>query len=155
MRVKLSILELIASVNEMYQFFMEKEKSKTVLEFEEKSEEEFKDPVLYRERIEQLKKYITAHVEERLDLNEISGRFYMNRYYLSHYFKKETGFTLTQYVANQKIIAAKALLKKGHSVTDVALRLSYNSDSHFIAVFKKMTGITPKKYAQSKKSKKE
>lgn len=154
-RVKLSILELIASVNEMYQFFMEKEKSKTVLEFEEKSEEEFKDPVLYRERIEQLKKYITAHVEERLDLNEISGRFYMNRYYLSHYFKKETGFTLTQYVANQKIIAAKALLKKGHSVTDVALRLSYNSDSHFIAVFKKMTGITPKKYAQSKMSKKE
>ena len=115
MRVKLSILELIASVNEMYQFFMEKEKSKAVLEFEEKSEEEFKDPVLYRERIEQLKKYITAHVDERLDLNEISGRFYMNRYYLSHYFKKETGFTLTQYVANQKIIAAKALLKKGHS----------------------------------------
>ncbi len=155
-RIKLSILELIVSVNEMYQFFMEKEKSKTLLDYEAKCEpQEFKDPVLYRERIEQLKKYIASHVEERLDLNEISRKFYMNRYYLSHYFKKETGFTLTQYVSNQKIIAAKALLKEGHSVTEVALRLSYNSDSHFIAVFKKMTGITPKKYAQSKKSKKE
>lgn len=154
-RIKLSILELIASVNEMYQFFMEQEKNKPAQEFEEKLEEAFKDPVLYRERIEQLKKYIASHVEERLDLNEISRRFYMNRYYLSHYFKKETGFTLTQYIANQKIIAAKALLKEGHYVTDVALELSYNSDSHFISVFKKMTGITPKKYAQSKESKKE
>jgi AraC-like DNA-binding protein len=155
-RIKLSILELIVSVNEMYQFFMEKEKSKTLLDYEATCEpQEFKDPVLYRERIEQLKKYIASHVEERLDLHEISRKFYMNRYYLSHYFKKETGFTLTQYVSNQKIIAAKALLKEGHSVTEVALRLSYNSDSHFIAVFKKMTGITPKKYAQSKKSKKE
>lgn len=38
----------------------------------------------------------------------------MNRYYLSHYFKKETGFTVLQYVTNQKIIAAKALLKRAH-----------------------------------------
>lgn len=152
-RVKLSILELITAVNEMYQFFIKEEKNKHFVGWEEeRRRQEFKDPILYRERIEQLKKYIAAHVEERLDLDEISRRFYMNRYYLSHYFKKETGFTLMQYVANQKTTAAKALLKEGHSVTDVALRLSYNSDSHFIAVFKKLTGITPKKYAQFQKS---
>ncbi|MFT4006925.1 MAG: AraC family transcriptional regulator [Lacrimispora sp.] len=152
-RLKLSILELITAINEMYRFFMEQEKNKSFQDpEEEQGSQEFKDPILYRERIEQLKKYIAAHVEERLDLDEISRKFYINRYYLSHYFKKETGFTLMQYVANQKVIAAKALLKEGHSVTDVALQLSYNSDSHFIAVFKKLTGITPKKYAQSKKS---
>lgn len=151
-KVKIAILELITAINEMYRFFMEEEKGRNSEERkEEQGKQEFKDPVLYRERIEQLKKYIAAHVEERLDLDEISGRFYMNRYYLSHYFKKETGFTLMQYVTNQKILAAKTLLKEGHSVTDVAFRLSYNSDSHFIAVFKKATGITPKKYAQSKK----
>ncbi len=152
-RVKLSILELITAINQMYRFFIEEEKNKNNRDWEEDSRsQEFKDPILYRERIEQLKKYIASHVEERLDLDEISRRFYINRYYLSHYFKKETGFTLMQYVTNQKITAAKALLREGHSVTDVALRLSYNSDSHFIAVFKKLTGITPKKYAQSKKS---
>lgn len=152
-RLKIAILEAITAINEMYRFFMEEEKSKSMKGWgEETGKQEFKDPILYRERIEQLKKYIAAHVEERLDLDEISREFYMNRYYLSHYFKKETGFTLMQYVANQKIIAAKALLKEGNSVTDVALKLSYNSDSHFIAVFKKLTGITPKKYAQSKKS---
>lgn len=148
-KLKLSILEAITAINEMYRFFIEEEKNNKCLD--EKRKQEFQDPILYRERIEQLKKYIAAHVEERLDLDEISRKFYMNRYYLSHYLKKETGFTLMQYVANQKIIAAKALLKEGNSVTDVALKLSYNSDSHFIAVFKKLTGITPKKYAQSGK----
>lgn len=148
-KLKLSILEAITAINEMYRFFMEEEMNNKGLD--EKRKQEFQDPILYRERIEQLKKYITAHVEERLDLDEISRKFYMNRYYLSHYFKKETSFTLMQYVANQKMIAAKALLKEGNSVTDVALKLSYNSDSHFIAVFKKLTGITPKKYAQSGK----
>ena len=58
---------------------------------------------------------------------------------------------MLQYVTNQKIVAAKGLLKEGHPVTEVAARLAYNSDSHFIAVFKKGTGITPKKYAQSQK----
>lgn len=150
-KLKLSILELITSINGMYRFFIEEE-HRDVRKKDEKGEnQEFKDPILYRERIEQIKKYIGVHVEERLDLDEISRKFYMNRYYLSHYFKKETGFTLTQYVANQKVAAAKLLLKEGHSVTDVSMRLSYNSDSHFIAVFKKLTGITPKKYAQSGK----
>ena len=41
----------------------------------------------------------------------------------------------------------------GMSVTDVALQLSYKSDSHFISVFKKNTGITPKQYAKEKNSK--
>lgn len=153
MKIRLSILELITVVNEMYRFFMEvQHETGDQKESELKDEDEkFGDPILYRERVEQIKKYIAAHVEEKLDLDEIAGKFYMNRYYLSHYFKKETGFTVLQYVTNQKIIAAKALLKKGTSVTDVALKLSYNSDSHFISVFKKNTGITPKKYAQNKK----
>ena len=148
-KIRLSILELITAINEMYKFFM-KEKHTAADSEEQKWKEEdgkFRDPILYRERVEQIKKYITAHVEEKLDLDEIAGKFYMNRY-----FKKETGFTVLQYVTNQKIIAAKALLKKGTSVTDVALKLSYNSDSHFISVFKKNTGITPKKYAQNKKN---
>lgn len=154
-KIRLSILELITTVNEMYRFFMNEKRSQESTSGLERAEYEdgrFKDPILYRERVEQIKKYIAAHVEEKLDLDEISGKFYMNRYYLSHYFKKETGFTVLQYVTNQKIIAAKALLKEGNSVTDVASRLSYNSDSHFIAVFKKSTGITPKKYAQNKKN---
>ncbi len=156
-KLKLSILELIVTINEMYEFFIKEKESRVNGEetreeskSQEKSKVEFKVPVLYRERIEEIKKYISTHVEEKMELEDIAKKFYISRYYLCHYFKKETGFTLVQYITNQKVVAAKALLKKGYSVTEVATRLSYNSDSHFISVFKKSCGITPKQYAKEK-----
>lgn len=146
-KLKLAILELLVTINEMYEFFVSRIQE-TVCETD--PELSFKEPVLYRERIEQIKKYISSHVGEKLDLDEIAGQFFISRHYLSHYFKKETGFNLAQYITNQKVTAAKALLKQGHSVSEVAVRLSYNTDSHFISVFKRSTGITPKQYAKSK-----
>ena len=92
-------------------------------------------------------------IHEQFVLQNIADKFFMSSYHLSHYFKKETGFTLFEYIKSQKIIAAKNLLKKGYSVTEVALMLGYSSDSHFISVFKRETGTTPKKYAFEKNAK--
>lgn len=154
--LKLAILELVANVNEMYEFFMRQNEAVQGIGEpgvrEIGKQVDFKDPVMYRERIEQIKKFISDHVEVKLELDDIAREFYISRYYLSHYFKKETGFTVVQYITNKKILAAKELLKKGYTVTEVATRLSYNSDSHFISVFKKSSGITPKQYAKEKKS---
>lgn len=151
-KLRLSILNLIVELNEMYRFFLKEQKETNKANKTQETDFEFKDPILYRERIEQIKKYIVEHVNEKLELDDIAKEFYMNRYYLSHYFKKETGFTLQQYITNRKVVEAKAKLRSGYSVTDIAAQLSYNSDSHFIATFKKSTGITPKKYAQEKKN---
>lgn len=152
-RLKLAILRLLLEINEMYTFLTHEDMQKNDLSGERKNggrtqEVEFKSPILQRGRIEEIKKYVKDHVEEKLELEDIAGEMYMNKFYLSHYFKKETGFTLLQYITNQKIIAAKGLLSQGLSVTEIAMRLSYNSDSHFISVFKKNTGMTPKKYGK-------
>lgn len=153
-KLKLAILELMVTVNELYEFFTRHQTEAAAAADIDVGREalpvEFKEPILYRERIEQIKKYIIAHVDQKLELDEIAKSFYISRHYLSHYFKKETGFSLVQYITNQKVVAAKALLKKGYTVSEVAVRLSYNSDSHFISVFKRSTGITPKQYAKEK-----
>lgn len=146
--LKLCMLDLMNTLDAMHSLF-----SKTPegwIEGVSCTDEMNENVVPYRDRVEQIKRYIGAHIEEKLELDDIAGHFYMNKHYLSHYFKKETGFTLNQYITNQKIMAAKKMLKSGMTVTDVAMRLSYGRDSHFISVFKKMTGTTPKKYAQEK-----
>ena len=76
-KIRLSILELITAINEMYKFFTkEKHTAPDPEERKRKGEEEkFRDPILYRERVEQIKKYIATHVEEKLDLDEIAGKF--------------------------------------------------------------------------------
>lgn len=99
-----------------------------------------------KERISQIKQYICNNIEKKLSLEMISEQFFISRYYLSHYFRKETGFSITQYVTMQKIIRAKHMLKQGCSITKVSMTLGYNSNSHFISVFHKFVGITPKRY---------
>ena len=51
-----------------------------------------------------------------------------------------------QYIAMQKVIRAKHMLKQGYSITSIAMTLGYNSDSHFISTFQKYVGTTPKRY---------
>jgi AraC-like DNA-binding protein len=146
-KLAMAILELVMAVNEKYDFFLRGGGNKNVYA---ERELEFKKLASQSDRIEQIKEYVAEHIEEKLEVNEIAKEFYISSYYLSHHFKQETGFTLLDYIANQKMLAAEAMLKDGFSVTDVAGRLSYNSDSHFISAFKKMTGITPKKFAEER-----
>lgn len=148
-QIKISLLDLLNTLNRLFVSFVRTEmdeQNNCASQYGECQEQ----MIAYRQRIEDIKKYIVQHVEERLELDDIASAFYISRYYLSHYFKEETGFTLNQYITNQKIIVAKKMLRSGMSVTDVAMQLSYNSDSHFISTFKKMTGITPGKYTKEK-----
>ena len=153
-RVRLLLLELLLNLNEMYEFLLnDKDNSgikDSVKGATDQANIEFKDPIMNRNRIVEIKEYIQNNIYERLELDEIATEFYISRYYLSRYFKKETGFTVVQYITNQKMLTAKKLLKAGFAVTEVAEKLSYNSDSHFIAVFKKANGVTPKQYAKIK-----
>lgn len=151
--LKISLLEILVAVNELHDFLRapppakgEALSAKTAYAH---GDVEFKSPALYRDRLESIKKYIQGHTHEKLSLNSIASEFYISRYYLSHYFKKETGFTVSQYITNQKMIAAKTMLKQGVSVAEIAATLSYSSNSHFITVFKSNCGVTPKQYAKS------
>lgn len=174
--VQLGILELLLYVNQVYDFFLQDKRAGGEADGAElyraksdaagtsgpgmaESASNGREPSLYdnqcfhgKDRILQIKNYVGEHVDEKLDLEQIADRFYLSRDYLSHYFKKETGFTLGQYITIRKMERAKTLLRQGFSVTETAVALSYHSDSHFINTFKRMTGTTPKKYAAVKKT---
>lgn len=143
--VYLLIAELLLTVKELYAFF-DASSEKIAAETIEDAEVAFRLMDDDKARIQQIKQYICDHVESKLNLNSIANHFFMNKYYLSHYFKKSTGFSIIQYVSMQKINRAKEMLKSGYSIRAIALTLNYSSDSHFISTFQKHVGKTPKKY---------
>lgn len=54
---------------------------------------------------------------------------------------------ISEYITKRKISKAKELLKtKNLSVIQVSLAVGYDDVSYFIRIFKKQTGMTPKKY---------
>jgi AraC-like DNA-binding protein/quercetin dioxygenase-like cupin family protein len=87
--------------------------------------------------------YIDSHITEDLSLDIISKVMSMDKYYLSHLFKQNTGSTVYQYILAKRIALSKQLLKQGKSVTETCEQSGFNDYSNFIRTFKKATGISP------------
>lgn len=93
------------------------------------------------------KEYIYAHIKERITIEDLSDALGVSASYLSRLFKKETGDSISAYIRGQKIGIAKNLLQYSeYSMIDIANRLSFSSQSHFIQQFREYVGMTPKKY---------
>ncbi len=96
--------------------------------------------------IADIMEYIDSHLSAELSLYKISERFSIDRYYLSHLFKRQTGSTLYHYILIKKTAAAKRFLLGGCSVTEACARSGFNDYNNFIRTFKKITGVSPGKY---------
>ena len=93
------------------------------------------------------KDYIYSHIKERITIEDLSNEFGVSASYLSRLFKKETGTSVSAYIRERKIEIAKNLLKfSNFSMIEIANRLSFSSQSHFIQQFRQTVGMTPKKY---------
>lgn len=93
--------------------------------------------------------YIYENLHKNLTIKDIAELFGLNPSYLSKLFLKETGTTIKDFVINAKITTAENMLKySDFSYLDISLALGFSSQSAFISVFKKVTGITPKKYKE-------
>ena len=68
----------------------------------------------------------------------------------SHYFKKTTGRTFSEYLSALRLEKAKNLLRTtGMSQSEIAERCGYLNLSAFMRSFKKQTGITPGTFRES------
>lgn len=92
--------------------------------------------------------FLSNHYTESFTIDDIAKNFYINKSYLCKLFKEETGFTINDYISGKRILLAKKLLKSGLSVMEASEQVGYNSDTHFIRMFKKFIGLTPKQYAK-------
>ena len=69
--------------------------------------------------------------------------------YLSSLFHKETGKTLTSYIQEVAIDKARNLLTySDYSLGEISSYLGFSSQSYFISVFKRHTGLTPRAYRE-------
>ncbi len=93
--------------------------------------------------------YIYEHLHEKISLTELASLVSLNPSYLSKLFLKETGVSIKGFILNAKISTAENMLKfSDFSYLEVSLALGFSSQSSFISVFRKITGVTPKVYRQ-------
>jgi AraC-like DNA-binding protein len=101
----------------------------------------------YSKPINMCQNYIFTHLYEDITLTQLADLTSMNPNYLSVLFKKEVGISLRQYIHEVKVNEAKNLLTyTSYSSSDISSLLNFHDQSHFIKVFKKIEGVTPKQF---------
>jgi len=97
--------------------------------------------------VETVKRYVALNLDQDLSREMIADQVFLNPDYLSRIFKKETGYSISDYILAERIRVSKELLSQTNTpISSIAISVGYTNFSHFTKIFKKYAGIGPTEY---------
>lgn len=91
--------------------------------------------------------YISSNYSKSITVEDVAKNVHLSASQFSRKFKKETGTSPYDYILGTRLTRAKELLKNTSlSVSEIAYRTGFSSDSNFIYFFRKQEGISPLKF---------
>lgn len=99
--------------------------------------------------------YIHEHyLDDNFSVKYLAAYFETSISNISHFFKKNVGVSISQYIDQIKLDKAKELLESSDSkISEIAKMLRYNNSTVFIEMFKKYEGMTPGGYRENMRNK--
>lgn len=96
------------------------------------------------ERIRIILQYIHQNFQLPLNQKELAEKFYFSRGYFSSFFKRYTGKTFKEYLADVRILQAERMLAQtSNSISRIAMDCGFADERRFIETFKKYYNMTP------------
>lgn len=109
---------------------------------------------LQKNKGEAILAYVREHFDEPLTNASVAKHFSYHENYLNQLLKKQTGYTLHQYLLEYRINTAISLLRSGeYTVSEVSDLVGFSEIFHFSGCFQKLTGSPPSSYLPAKKQK--
>ncbi len=94
--------------------------------------------------------YMESKVFGRLTIGELCEHLHYGKTFLSELFKKQTGESIMGYYNKLKILRARLLIREEkYNFTQVSNLLMFDNPQYFSKTFKRVTGMTPREYANS------
>lgn len=106
-------------------------------------------PGEYSHALAQTLHFMRQHLNHKLELDELAQVAGLSKYHFVRSFKKATGLAPLQYHMQLRLIEARRCLRTGLHPLDVAQRLGFYDQSHFINSFRRVMGATPNHYWQA------
>ena len=91
--------------------------------------------------------YIHKNYKDDIKIDDICSYLNINKSYFCRLFKKEIGYTFSDFLNKFRVEKSKDFLSNDeYSILDVAMSVGYNSHSYYSSLFKKFNNITPVDY---------
>ncbi|RRJ64599.1 response regulator [Paenibacillus oralis] len=94
-----------------------------------------------------IKRYVATHIDQELSRDILAEQVFLNPDHLTRIFKKETGYSISEYVIMERLKLAKELLAQTDiPIGAVAAAVGISNFSYFTKLFKKYTHYGPSEY---------
>ena len=109
------------------------------------------DKMKHVEVIYKVFEYIKNNYDKKITLDELAEETMLSRAYLSTLFKKETGYSISEYMNIVRVDKSKPLLvETNRTIVEIANMCGFEDQSYYTKVFRNIAGITPKKYRETR-----
>jgi|SRR6266496_1264726 len=103
----------------------------------------------YSDCIEEVMRYIRAHINESLDRETLASVAGFSIPHFHRVFRAQVGESAASYVRRLRLIRAGQKLRMGAvDITEVALAAGYDSHAAFSKAFKQQFGFSPSEFRQ-------
>lgn len=98
-------------------------------------------------RLRRIAEHIDANLEKGIRIADLAAEIGVSAGYLHRAYRDSTGQTPLAFVNERRIRRAQHILEReAVSMAEIALRVGFQSPSHFTRTFQAATGITPTRY---------
>lgn len=99
----------------------------------------------YTQQLEKVIKFIGQHLDEKLDLIQLSDIACFSKYHFQRLFTAYTGLSLQQYIRwlRLKRAAHQLVVEKDKAIIEIAINAGFESHEAFTRAFKKVCGVSP------------
>ncbi|ORC35135.1 hypothetical protein B4O97_10415 [Marispirochaeta aestuarii] len=95
--------------------------------------------------------FVHQNFAEKITLDAVAREVYLSPAYFSKVFKEELKVSFNNYLNRYRIDKARNILRNTSiPLVDVAAMVGYEDQSYFSKVFKKIAGVTPGRYRESR-----
>lgn len=100
--------------------------------------------------INDIVQYFHEFYREKIELQDIANRFYINKNYLCNLFRKELGVTPYTFLTKVRVAESKKMLSgSANSIKQIAKQCGFSTSNNYINTFKRLEGTTPNKFRKA------
>ena len=100
-----------------------------------------------KQNLSDVKSFLDINYKEKITLEMLSEKFFINKFYLTRIFKEQFGITINSYIIQLRITEAKHMLRfSDKTVEEIGIECGIGPVHYFSRVFKRIEGISPNEY---------